>query len=296
MDSRPAAWARLRVTGGHVARVASMDQRAPRAGRTLHGMSLVLTEHGAFVGTITMNHPEKRNALSARLVADLITAFEVMERARTRVVILRAPPGTRVWSAGHDVQELPRGGRDPLGHGDPLRTVIRQIQSFPAPVIALLEGSVWGGACELALTCDLVIAAPSVTFAITPAKLSVPYNVTGLLTFMNRMPLPILKEMAFSGEPVDAARAHALGIVNHVKAPEELDAFVASMAQRIARNAPLTVSAMKKSIEILAAASALPPIMFEQIQGERRRVWDSEDYREGIAAFLERREPKYRGE
>jgi methylmalonyl-CoA decarboxylase len=155
---------------------------------------------------------------------------------------------------------------------------------------------VWGGACELALSCDIVIATDTVTFAITPAKLSVPYNVTGLLTFMSRMPLPVLKEMAFTGEPVDAARALSLGFVNHVKPSGDIDAFVLQMATRVARNAPLSVTAMKKSIGILAAASALPPIMFEQIQGERRKVWDSADYQEGIAAFLERREPTYKGE
>jgi methylmalonyl-CoA decarboxylase len=259
-------------------------------------MSLVTTELSATVGTVTMNHSRKHNALSSELVEALLAAFDVMERAQTRAVILRAHKGAKVWSAGHDVKELPAGGRDPLGWNDPLRTVIRRMGDFPAPVIALVEGTVWGGACELALSCDIVVATTDVTFALTPAKLSVPYNVTGLLTFMSCMPLPILKEMAFTGEPVDAARAVAMGFVNHVKPAEEIDAFVHEMAARIARNAPLSVRAMKNSIGILAAASALPPIMFEQIQGERRKVWDSSDYREGIAAFLERREPIYKGE
>ncbi len=259
-------------------------------------MSLVLTQHADSVGTITLNHPEKRNALSAALVQAVLGAFDVMEQARTRAVVLRAPKGSKVWSAGHDVRELPRERRDPLGHADPLRTVIRRIEDFPAPVIALVEGTVWGGACELALSCDLVVATPDATFAITPAKLSVPYNISGLLTFMNRMPLPVLKEMAFTGEPVDAARAHALGFVNHVKSREDIDAFVAALSRRIAANAPLSVTAMKKSLGCLAAASALPPITFEQVQSVRRRVWDSKDYQEGINAFLERRPPVYRGE
>lgn len=259
-------------------------------------MTLVTTELSAGVGTITLNNPRKHNALSAALVADVLAAFDVMERAKTRCVILRAPKGSKVWSAGHDIRELPAGGRDPLGWDDPLRTVIRRIGDFPAPVIALVEGTVWGGACELSLSCDIVVATGDVTFAITPARLSVPYNVTGLLTFMSRMPLPVLKEMAFTGEPVSAARALSLGFVNHVVAGEEIEAFVQTMATRISKNAPLSVTAMKRSLGILAAASALPPIMFEQIQGERRKVWDSNDYREGIAAFGERREPTYKGD
>lgn len=258
-------------------------------------MSLVLTEHHASIGTITMNHMERRNALSAAMVQDLIGALDVMEQARTRAVILRAQAGAKVWSAGHDVKELPRGGRDPLGWSDSLRMLVRRIEDFPSPVIALVEGSVWGGACELALSCDLIIAAPEVTLAITPAKLSVPYNVTGLLTFMNRMPFSLLSEMAFSGEPISATRAHALGVINHLVPAGELTAFAWQFAERVARNAPLSVTAMKRSMNILGAAKALPPIIFEQIQGERRKVWDSDDYKEGINAFLERREPIYRG-
>lgn len=259
-------------------------------------MSLVLTQHSDHVGTITLDHAEKRNALSAALVEAALGAFDVMERARTRAVILRAQPGAKVWSAGHDIRELPAGRRDPLGWSDPLRTLVRRIEEFPAPVIAMIEGSVWGGACELALSCDLVVATPEVTLAITPAKLSVPYNISGLLTFMNRMPMSALKEMAFTGEPIDAARALSLGIVNHLKEAAEIEAFTEALAARIAQNAPLSVTAMKRSLGILASAHALPPITFEQIQGVRRRVWDSQDYLEGIAAFKERRSPVYRGE
>lgn len=166
-------------------------------------MSLVLTSHADAVGVVTLNHPEKRNALSAALVEALLASFDVMEQAGTRAVILRAAPGAKVWSAGHDVRELPAGRRDPLGWSDPLRQLIRRIEDAPFPVVGLIEGTVWGGACELALSCDLLVASPDVTFAITPAKLSVPYNVTGLLTFLNRMPMSVLKEMAFTGEPID---------------------------------------------------------------------------------------------
>ena len=259
-------------------------------------MSLVLTSHAETVGTVTLNNPEKRNALSSALVNELLGAFDVMEQAGTRAVILRAAKGARVWSAGHDVRELPKERRDPLGWSDPLRVLVRRIEDFPAPVIALIEGSVWGGACELALSCDLLVATPESSFAITPAKLSVPYNISGLLTFMNRMPLSVLKEMAFTGEPVDAHRALSAGIVNHLKPAEEIEAFTLGIAKKIAGNAPLSVTAMKRSISILAHASALPPITFEQIQGVRRRVWDSHDYQEGITAFLERRAPVYRGD
>ncbi|MFO0958466.1 MAG: enoyl-CoA hydratase-related protein [Isosphaeraceae bacterium] len=80
---------------------------------------------------------------------------------------------------GHDIRELPRLGRELLGWSDSLRVLIRAVQENPCPVIARIEGSVWGGACELAMACDLAIATPEVTFAITPARLGIPYNLTG---------------------------------------------------------------------------------------------------------------------
>ena len=112
-----------------------------------------------------------------------------------------------MFSAGHDVDELAEARRDPLGWDDPLRRLVREIEAFPAPVIAMVEGSVWGGATETVLACDLMVAAEGATFAVTPARLGVPYNVGGMLTFLNAAPLRLVKEMVFTAEPVDAARA-----------------------------------------------------------------------------------------
>src|SRR4030095_16292864 len=147
------------------------------------------------VGFITLNNPEKRNALTADLVREFIAALAQFKTGRVRVAILRARPGTAVWSAGHDIAELPEGDRDPLGWGGPLCELVREIESFEAPVIAMIEGTVWGGACEVAFACDLIVASPATTFAITPAKLGVPYNVAGMVTFLNAANLRIIREM-----------------------------------------------------------------------------------------------------
>ncbi|MDE2371326.1 MAG: enoyl-CoA hydratase/isomerase family protein, partial [Burkholderiales bacterium] len=121
------------------------------------------------IGCITLDHPARRNALSEVLVHQIIAGLAELKEHGARVAILRAAPGSKVWSAGHDVTELPQDGRDPLGWDDPLRYLIREIENFPAPVIALIEGGVWGGACETVMACDLIIAAPGATFAATPA-------------------------------------------------------------------------------------------------------------------------------
>lgn len=247
------------------------------------------------VGTITLQHEERRNALSARLVDEIIAALAGLRAQQARVAILRARPGAAVFSAGHDVSELPLDGRDPLGWDDPLRHLVREIENFPAPVIAMVEGGVWGGACEAVLACDLVVATPAASFAVTPARLGVPYNVSGMLTFLNAAGLRLVKEMVFTARPVDAERAQRLGLINHVVPAEALEAFTADLARTIAGNAPLSVAVMKEQLRILAGAHPMTPQGFERVQGLRRLVYDSEDYREGVNAFLEKRPAVFRG-
>lgn len=211
-----------------------------------------------------------------------------------RVVVLRAPAGSKVWSAGRDVAELPRGRRDPLGWSDPLRVLVRAaVQEFPAPLIALIEGSVRGGGFEVAIACDILVARPETTFATTPAKLGLPYNLGGVLTLLNA-----------SGRQGDAVHRGAdpasqalnLGIINYIKTADEIEDFVYRMARGITVNAPLAISVMKEELRLLAGAHSITPELFERIQGLRPIVYDSRDYQEGIDAFRGKRRPQFRGE
>src|SRR5512142_2809190 len=171
-------------------------------------MTLVQIEYSNSIGTLTLRHTEKRNALSHALIKEIIEGLENLQKRQARAVVLRAPKGAKVWSAGHDINELPKPGRDPLSYHDPLLRVIDTLRRFPAPVLALVEGSVWGGACELVFCCDMVFATPAVTFAITPAKLGVPYNASGVLHLMNTVPHNVLKEMLFMASPMKVQRLH----------------------------------------------------------------------------------------
>lgn len=257
---------------------------------------LVRSEVLGDVGIITLDNAARRNALSQAMVTALLAVLSDFGQRRLRAIVLRAAAGSKVWSAGHDVDELPAGGRDPLGWDDPLRHLIREIELCAAPIIAMVDGSVWGGACETVLACDLVVATPQASFTLTPARLGVPYNVGGMLTLLNASNMRIAKEMAFTARPMPAPRAAALGMVNHLVEADAIEAFCLQMAQDIAANAPLSVSVMKEQLRILAGAHPMSPQGFERIQGLRRLVYDSADYREGIAAFKQRRKPQFRGE
>ena len=259
-------------------------------------MAAIIKELINNIGTITLNNPEKRNALSKTLLSELVSALDDFAKNKARVVIIRAPAGSKVWSSGHDVKELKEIEDDPLSYDYPLEKAIRVVEDFPSPVIAFIEGSVWGGACELVFTCDILIATPESTLAITPAKLGVPYNPTGIMHFLNMFEMSVIKEMFFTAQPITAQRAEVLGIINHVHPPDKIENFVYEMAERIAFNSPLAISVIKEQLRMLGKSRPLNPDTFEKIQMLRRIVYDSKDYKEGINAFLEKRPPEFIGE
>lgn len=259
-------------------------------------MSMILTHLHDDTGTIIMNDPERQNVLSSRMVDEMLQSLETLEKRKARVIVIRAYAGAKVWSAGHDVNELPVAGCDPLPYDDPLVTILRSIQASPLPVIAMIEGGVWGGACDLALSCDILIGSPTAALTMTPAKISVPYNATGILHFMGIMGINIVKEMFFSAQPLSAKKAEQLGILNHVVSAKTLEKFTYELAGSIAKNSPLSIKVIKEQICLLAGAHPLSPHTFERVQGLRRLVYDSKDYTEGINAFRGKRPPVFLGE
>lgn len=258
-------------------------------------MDLVLEQVVDGVGTITLNNSRTHNALSGPLLDSLIAALEHMKTASARAVVLRALPGAKVFSAGHDVRELPTSGRDPLDFVDPLRRAVRAIEGHPAPVIAMIEGSVWGGACELVMSCDLLVASADSTFAITPAKLGVPYNLAGVLNLSKSVSMPLLKEMLFTAQPFPAAWVRGAGFVNHVVPTDQLEPVTHELCARIVQNSPTVIAILKEELRVLSEAHPLNPEAFERIQSLRRSIYNSEDYREGIRAFFEKRPPAFKG-
>jgi methylmalonyl-CoA decarboxylase len=247
------------------------------------------------VGIITLEDRDKRNAIGARMVARIVTALASLRAQDARVIVLRAAPGMKVWSAGHDIDELPRGRRDPLGYNDPLEELLRAVRAFPAPVIAMVHGTVWGGALDLVLSCDLVVADETAAFAITPANLGLPYNITGLLHFLGRLPINVIKEMFFTAAPVDARTAREWRIVNHLVPWDRLESFTLELAATMATKSPLAIAVIKEQLNVLSDYQPVAAQVFERVQGLRRQAYDSSDYLEGLNAFAEKRPPMFRG-
>ncbi len=259
-------------------------------------MALVLSEMRQQIGIITLNNPEKRNCLSHALIQDFFSALDSFEQAKMRVVIVRAATGGKVWSAGHDVSELPKPGRDPLPYNSPFEQLLRRVQDYPDPVIAMIDGGVWGGACDLTLSCDIQIGGETATFAMTPARIGIPYNPSGMIHFINVIGLNKAKEMFFTATPLTATEAFNFGILNHVVPVAQLESFTLQLAEKIVDNSPLAIRALKEEFRLLSKGHPIDAETFERIGAIRRCVYDSKDYCEGILAFHEKRHPQFRGE
>ena len=240
------------------------------------------------IGTIAFDHYEKRNALGSELIAEIVSTLNEFRAECVRVVVLRTANGGNVWSAGHEVSELPKADVDPLPYTDPFEQLLRAVKKFPAPVIAMIHGTVWGGACDLVMNCDLVFGDETRAFAITPAKLG-----GGFLTFMTRLPLAIVKEMFFTSEPITAERAERVGIVNAIVPAAQLEERVYATAKIITTRSAAAIAAFKEAMRVLSEAVAINPATYEYLQSLRRDVYFGADYREGIQAFLEKRPAKF---
>lgn len=245
------------------------------------------------VATIRFDNYAKRNALSAGLIAEVETALSGFATQDVRALVLRADQKHPVWSAGHDISELPQAGKDPLPADDPFERLLKAVRGFRAPVIAMVDGSVWGAACDLVMSCDIAIGDDSSAFAITPAKLGLPYTASGILHFMSRMPLNVVKEMFFTALPIGAQRAAQLGILNALVPAADLEKETYAMAATIATRSPQANSAFKAQAQMMADAAVLSPIVFEQLESIRRNVYIGGDYQEGVTAFLQKRPPVF---
>ncbi|MCR5834668.1 MAG: methylmalonyl-CoA decarboxylase [Selenomonadaceae bacterium] len=246
---------------------------------------------------IEMQNADHFNCLSEQMCAELMESLKFAYDNECVGIVIKAQTRRGVWSAGHDIHELPLDGSDPLDFEVPMEKLLREVQDTPIPVIACVSGTVWGGACDLCLSCDMIVSSKNATFAITPAKIGIPYNASGILHFINQLGMNKAREMFFLGTPITADDALNVGLINHVAEENDLDNMLEEkFLAPLRRNSILSISAIKRQFRILSRASTvISAENFERINAYRSRVFDGEDYKEGIKSFLEKRPPQYKG-
>jgi enoyl-CoA hydratase len=249
----------------------------------------VLVERRGAVQVVTINRPEARNALDAAVAHGIAAAVDELDASdELRSGVLTGAGGT--FSAGMDLKAFLRGETPAVGDRG-----LCGITATPPrkPLVAAVEGWALAGGFELVLACDLVVAGRTARFGVPEVTRSLVAAAGAALLLPQRIPRAVALEMLLTGEPVDAERAAAVGLVNRVvDEGAALDAAVA-LAEVIAANGPLAVTATK---EIARSAPGWPPEeMWARQEALVRPVFTSDDAREGAAAFAERRPPRWRG-
>jgi enoyl-CoA hydratase/carnithine racemase len=253
---------------------------------------LRLDEPAAGVVRLTISNPERRGALDHELLDALADHARTLD-ARCLVVSGSGP----VFSAGYDIGNLEEGGFQETAEqlvAHPFHDAIEALEAYRYPVIGQINGHAIGGGLELALTCDIRIAARGVKLGMPPAKLGLIYSHTGLLKFMEACGPANTAELFYVGRNVDAERAERMGLVNEVVEADELDDRVLELAAEIAANAPLSLAGNKRILRALRAHTLSPELERELID-LRESCFRSEDFREGVRAFAEKRPPVWRG-
>ena len=253
----------------------------------------ILVATGDHVCTITLNRPEKRNALTKRMCETLVRTFtELAADPGIRVVIVRG--AGQAFSAGLDLREMATQRASGEAELAPLEQALETLDHCPQPTIAAVQGDAVAGGCELALHCDLRVAADSARFSMPLARigLAVPVSLTWKLVDMIGMAKT--KEMLFTGDAVGAEEALRLGLANRVVPAAELDRSVQTLAHQITQNAPLAVRAMKAFVQ--RTVGHRRELVRADLEELARQVRTSRDLQEGLAAQRERRVPTFRGE
>ena len=254
---------------------------------------LAISDHGS-IRRLTVNRPDKLNALNSATLDALLVAFESAATDDSVRVIVLTGAGTKAFVAGADIAEMadlrPTDGRDFSLRGQRL---MRRIETLPKPVIAMVNGFALGGGLELAMACHLRIAADSAKVGQPEINLGLIPGFGGTQRLLRLAGRSATLELCLLGAPIDAARAAQLGIVNRVVPAADLDAETMKIAEQLAQAAPLAVRGTLDAINVGGECGIEEGLQYETAQFGL--MFSTDDMREGTRAFLERRKPVFSG-
>ena len=271
--------------------MSSSDPDEPRAA----GGRLLVDEPAPGVTRLTISNPDKRGALDHAILDGFTSTLAQID---ARCVIITGEETT--FSAGYDIGDLRRNDQfaedaDRLV-ANPFAAALEAVEEYPYPTLAALNGHAIGGGLELALACDLRIAAGTIALGMPPAKLGLVYSHTGIRKFVDTIGAPRTRELFLVGRRIDARTAREWGLVNAIAEDGRIAEETLDLATEIAANAPLAQRGNKRVIRaVLDARGALDPDTERDLIELRRACFASEDFREGVRAFGEKRRPQWKG-
>jgi enoyl-CoA hydratase len=254
----------------------------------------ITVERRADAGWVTLNRPAAMNALSRGLVGELRAAVRALRGEPSVRAIVVTGAGEKSFCAGADLKERKTMSLDDTrAFLTDLGAALDELAHFPAPVIAAMNGVAFGGGLELALACDLRLAADGIEMGLLETRLGIIPGAGGTQRLPRIAGTAVAKDLIFTGRRITATRAAELGIVTRVVPPSELAAAAEKLAAEIAECAPLAVAAAKRAIDGGATLPLGEALALERASYET--ILTSEDRNEGLAAFAEKRRPEFNG-
>lgn len=256
-------------------------------------MQFIKTEIKDKIGIITLNNPAKKNALCDLLCEELSEILNIMREQKVFVIVIKAEKDVKVWSSGHDISELTDS--DPLDKNSSMVKAFNDIMNYPGPVIAMIHGTVWGGATELAAICDIVTGDNTAAFTMTSVKTGLPYNADGIFHFINRVGFTSAKELFFTAAPFDAEKAYLRGLINYYIDTDnynELENFTNDLAKEMCSYSQHAIKSLKEHFRIMRQ-NKLSDEENDFLNKTRAKAFESGDFKEGVSAFLQKRKPNF---
>jgi methylglutaconyl-CoA hydratase len=255
--------------------------------------SVELVSHDR-VTTLTLNRPDKRNALSFQLLDELTQALDEVERSAAQVMILTG--AGKAFCAGMDLEELKtltgKSHAENVADSRKMAQIFRRLYDFPKPTIAAVNGAAIAGGTGLATMCDFTLAAPEAKFGYTEVRIGfVPAIVSSILVW--QVGHKLARDLLLTGRIFDAAEAYRLGLVNELVKPEQLMNRAGELAMQLMENSPTSLRLTKKLIN--GFISAQLNVQIEQAIEENAGIRQTADFREGVSSFLEKRKPSWSG-
>jgi len=263
------------------------------------GTDVLLQEIRGNLGTLVINRPEKGNSLSIDLLLRIRqTLTEWAQRDDIRAVVITGA-GDKAFSSGFDVRSIPTNvtpeTAELLKTNHPLDLAFSSVKAYPYPVIAMLNGYALGGGYNLAICCDIRVGADDIRVGMPPARLGLVYAVTGIKQFAEVLGLAKTREIFFTGRTYGPAEVREMGLVDHMYPRSELADRTYRLAEEIAANAPLSLKGMKRIMNMLGEALALTEEHLREAEAFTNVAFNSDDLKEGMAAFIGKRRPEFKG-